>query len=409
MNTRSDRFPLFDSLRAIPALMVISVHIGYFAGVAPEGAAARPYLAQFAVAVPIFVLISGFLLYRPFVAARMRGRPMPSIKAYGWRRFLRIVPAYWVALTGIGLWLGSHYILPAGQPPADIFSGTGIVRYYGYTQIYAANTRAGGIPQAWSLDTEVVFYILLPLYILLALWLARRYRIGWRGELMLLGGIFVLSWVYKVVAVGADDDGLIPNTPEALYSWLPAYADHFALGMMLAVGSVVVATRDRQPRWVEVIDRRPWIPWLVAFLAYMVAVKAIDMKGLPVELMEPWQYYCRHALYGVIAFGFLLPAIFGDPRRGWVRKLLGNRVVLHFGMVSYGIYLWHLALIMQLTRWDYAENGSGLERWALWLPPVVLGAWLLGSLSYYVLERPALSLRRLVPDRRPAPSPEPAP
>ena len=47
-------------------------------------------MGQFAVAVPIFLLISGFLLYRPFAAARLRGQDRPSIPAYGWRRVLRI-------------------------------------------------------------------------------------------------------------------------------------------------------------------------------------------------------------------------------------------------------------------------------------------------------------------------------
>jgi peptidoglycan/LPS O-acetylase OafA/YrhL len=402
MDTRADRFPLFDSLRAIAALMVICSHIGSFGGVAAEGGNVRPYTGQFAVAVPIFLLISGFLLYRPFTAARIRGNRMPSVRAYGWRRVLRIVPAYWVALTVIGLWLGSHYLFYVGEPPADIFSAKGLLAYYGFLQLYLADTRGGGIAQAWTVDTEVAFYLALPVYAVLAYWLTRRYRMGWRGEVVLLCGIAALSLAYKAVVVATDADEPIPVTPLGYFSSLPAYADHFALGMILGVVSVAMAAREHDPRWVEVIDRRPWLPWLAAVVAFLLAVKAIGMEGSPVEEMEPWQYFARHALYGVIAFGLLLPAIFGDVRRGWVRRLLGNRALLHFGMVSYGVYLWHLAWIMQLTRWDWAETGSGLERWLLWLPPVVLGAWLLGSLSYYAIERPALSLKRLVPDPRAA-------
>ena len=77
MDTRADRFPLFDSLRALAALAVVCSHIGSFGGVLHEGDALRPYVGQFAVAVPIFLLISGFLLYRPFAAARLRGQDMP--------------------------------------------------------------------------------------------------------------------------------------------------------------------------------------------------------------------------------------------------------------------------------------------------------------------------------------------
>ena len=408
MDTRADRFPLFDSLRAIAAFIVICSHIGSFGGVLHEGDALRPWVGQFAVAVPIFLLISGFLLYRPFAASRLRGRDHPSFLAYGWRRVLRIVPAYWVAVTGITIWLGSNYLFHGGEQPIDVFSPHGLLAYYGFGQLYSADTRGGGIPQAWTVDTEVVFYTALPLYALLAFWLLRRYRMGWRGELLLLGGIIVLSQLYKLVVVEADDMQTVPVTPLPFLSSLPAYADHFALGMALAVVSVAVAQMRNEPRFVRVIDRRPWLPWLGSAIAFWAVATQIGMEGSPVEQMTTAQYFARHALFGLVALGLLLPAVFGDFRRGWVRRLLGNRALLHFGMVSYGVYLWHLAWIIQLVHWDLGEH-EVIGPWFTWLPIVVGGAWILGSLSYYIVERPALSLKRLVPDRRPAPSPEPAP
>ena len=408
MDTRPDRFPLFDSLRALAALAVVCSHIGSFGGVLHEGDAVRPYVGQFAVAVPIFLVISGFLLYRPFAAARLRGHERPSIGAYGWRRVLRIVPAYWVALTGIALWLGSNYLFHTGEQPIEVFSARGLVAYYGFGQLYSASTRGGGIPQAWTVDTEVLFYLALPLYVLLVFWLLRRYRLGWRGELALLGGIVLLSQVYKLVVVEASDMETVTVTPLPLLSSLPAYADHFALGMGLAVASVAVAQRRHEPRVVGLIDRRPWLPWLVAAVAFWAVSTRIGMEGSPVEDMSTAQYFARHALFGVVALAMLLPAVFGDHRRGWVRRLLGNRALLHFGMVSYGVYLWHLALIIQFVHWDLGSH-EVIHPWVTWLPLVILGGWLLGSLSYYLVERPALSLKRLVPDRRPAPAPEPAP
>ena len=121
------------------------------------------------------------------------------------------------------------------------------------------------------------------------------------------------------------------------------------------------------------------------------------MEGSPVEEMTMAQYFARHALFGLVALGMLLPAVFGDYRRGWVRRLLGNRALLHFGMVSYGVYLWHLAWIIQLVHWDLGSH-EVIGPSFTWLPIVVGGAWILGSLSYYLVERPALA-------QKPAPSP----
>ena len=399
MDTRADRFPLFDSLRAIAALMVVCSHIGSFGGVLHEGDALRPYVGQFAVAVPIFLLISGFLLYRSFAAARIRRQELPSVKAYGWRRVLRIVPAYWVALVLITAWLGSNYVFPIGDPSPTVFSLTGLFAYFGFFQVYDTDWGGGGIPQAWTIDTEVAFYIALPIYAALALWAVRR-RPGAGTEIALIAGVVVLSFLYKILVVEVQDMESVPVGPLPFLSSLPAYADHFALGMGLAVLSVAIQASDREPRFVGVIDRRPWLPWLVAAAAFVMVSKGIGMEGSPTEQMTTGQYLARHVLYGIVALGLLLPAVFGDVRRGLVRRILANRVLLYIGMVSYGLYLWHLAVIIQLVRWDYASVDF-IHPWVAWLIPTLAAGIALASLSYYLVERPALSLKRLVPDRRP--------
>jgi peptidoglycan/LPS O-acetylase OafA/YrhL len=117
----------------------------------------------------------------------------------------------------------------------------------------------------------------------------------------------------------------------------------------------------------------------------------------------------RRALYVVVAVCLLLPAIFGDQARGLVRRLLANRVLLWIGLVSYSVFLYHLAVLQQLVRWDF----EALARIHPYLVVVdlLVPSLALAALSYYLVERPALRLKRLV---GPAPDPgeataEPAP
>ena len=63
------RFPLIDSLRALAALSVLVYHTGY-ASLASFVAWYGPVVGHLDVGVPLFFAISGFLLYRPFFAAR---------------------------------------------------------------------------------------------------------------------------------------------------------------------------------------------------------------------------------------------------------------------------------------------------------------------------------------------------
>ena len=138
MNVRATRFPLMDSMRAIAVLLVVSYHV--LSGIAPagSGAAIRPFSTHLGVGVSIFLVISGFLLYRPFVAARVDGGRWLPARAFAWRRFLRIVPAYWAALTVTGIFIDSAVF----ERP---------LLFYGFAQIYSPGAVFDGIPVAWTL------------------------------------------------------------------------------------------------------------------------------------------------------------------------------------------------------------------------------------------------------------------
>src|SRR5947209_12344933 len=92
------RFPLIDGMRAIAVLCVVLVHCAVFGG-ALSGSLPGRLLAHLNLGVTIFFLISGFLLYRPFIAHRFSGAAAPPVESYAKRRFLRIYPAYWLVLT----------------------------------------------------------------------------------------------------------------------------------------------------------------------------------------------------------------------------------------------------------------------------------------------------------------------
>src|SRR5438067_2583117 len=225
MNTRATRFPLFDSLRAIAALAVLGAHAAVFASLeTSHSSVLRPYAARLDVGVAVFFVVSGFLLYRPFVLARTRGRPRPATGPYAWRRFLRIVPAYWVALTLITLWVGTP----------GVFTATGIPRFYGFAQAYSESTIGGGITPAWSLTIEVAFYVFLPIWAgLMVLLFGRDSRGSVRAETGGLILLFCIAIAWKLVVLGNGDAHHVEITPALIA--LPAYLDQFVLGMGLAV------------------------------------------------------------------------------------------------------------------------------------------------------------------------------
>jgi peptidoglycan/LPS O-acetylase OafA/YrhL len=389
MNARASRFPHFDSLRAIAAMSVVVTHMAFYSGMEQGNTLVGPYVARLDCGVTIFFLISGFLLYRPFVRARLSGDPQMDTKAYAWRRFLRIAPAYWVALTIIVIALN----LPG------VFTASGIPRFYGLAQIYNTDTIVGGISQSWSVAVEITFYAFLPLWA----WLMRRFRARsestiLRQELVGLAVMFGVALVWKLGFMKYGADGGVRSTSEMLI--LPAQLDLFALGMLLAVLSVWYERRERMPSLLRPLDRFPALGWLVALAAFAVVSRGIGLTGRPGDAFSKAQYMERWYLYALIALGLLLPAVFGDQTRGFVRRhVLSNRVLMYIGLVSYSLFLWHQAVFIQMWDWGIQKHHIVHEYfpWVFFGIPVAIA---IASLSYYLVERPALRLKDRI-GRRP--------
>jgi peptidoglycan/LPS O-acetylase OafA/YrhL len=389
MNTRATRFPLFDSLRAIAALAVLGTHAAVFAGLESGHSTVGQYAARLEVGVAVFFVISGFLLYRPFVLARARGDRSPAAGPYAWRRFLRIAPAYWLALTVITLWLGTH----------GVFTASGIPRYYGIAQAYSQSTLGGGITQAWSLTVEVAFYAFLPLWAaLIALLFGKDSRGSVRAEAVAVGVLFIAGVAYKLVVLAGTSASNVEITAPLIA--LPAYFDQFALGMGLAVLSVWLERREALPRLLRPVERFPALPWLVALIAFWTASTQIGLHGRFFEPFSRANYMERHLLYGVVALGLIAPAVIGDQTRGVVRRVLALKPLLWLGLVSYGIFLWNLAILDRLSKLGLGDVAV-LRTFPGWVVAGTVATAAVAAVSYYVVERPALSLKRLFRDPAP--------
>jgi peptidoglycan/LPS O-acetylase OafA/YrhL len=385
---RPPRFPLLDGYRAIAATAVVATHVGYQTGQGIHGALA-PVLSRLDWGVALFFVLSGFLLYRPHVVAELTGRRPPSTPAYLWRRALRLLPAYWLVVAVVLVTLDAN----AGVAR----SGVEWARQVLLLQIYRPDHLVAGLTQVWSLCTEVTFYLALPVFGLLA---ARVLR-GRRGDV--LRGHLVLSAVLVVVAIGwrvAANAGTV-GEPGITPMWLPGYLDWFALGMAAAAVNAYLATlkRGEPSRWRALDDLADagLTCWALAAGLFWIATSPV---GGPRDLspITAWQDIAKHVLYGVTAIVFLLPGFFGDQRVGVVRRMLSTRPMQFLGEISYGIFLWHL-LILRGVFLLLDEPLFAGGAWPIFL--VTLAATVVvATASSRLLERPALRLRRLVPDVR---------
>jgi peptidoglycan/LPS O-acetylase OafA/YrhL len=365
----------FDGLRAIAALTVLSYHVALRSGLTRSGWFA-PALWELKCGVAMFFVISGALLYLPYARALRDGSRLPDWRSYGRRRAVRILPAYWVAVTVVGI----------GPFHVAVF-GLNAWRYYGLSQIYTPETLLGGLSVAWSLCVEISFYLALPLFAWLAAHSVGRRRGGDAARVQL--ALIAIAGVGSLVLRGA-----LSGTPTAPVNGtlalvaLPGLLDWFAIGMGLAVLRASVEARG--PSNVGVLVGRPGRCVLLGLGVFAAA--------LPLQQSDafvPWYGLLAHIAIGV-GCGLLVLSVLTprpDPTGARSRRLVSHPLLVWVGTISYGIYLWHLPVLQLIAPhlMPAAGSASAASVALTWLG-VVLAAVAVGAASWYLIERPVQRL-----------------
>jgi peptidoglycan/LPS O-acetylase OafA/YrhL len=391
--------------------MVLVTHVGFSSGAGVSGTWAG-WLSRLDFGVALFFLLSGFLLFRPYVQAAYGLRPPVKLGSYLRRRYVRLYPAFIITLLGV------YFLLPASrEKPTSLWVQTFFMVQNYFT---AFGQQLDGLVQTWSLVIEVSFYVTLPLLALLILGrgsrlatigtsqaveaqpttrraareqAARQRRSASRRKLttpfrlpphlqqhrplIVLVGLFVgsLTWrlVYMITSEGYGRELL----------WLPAFIDWFVAGMALAW------LRERPvpvPQALRYLASAPGVCACMALAGYWLAT--MRELGGPYDLIgaSTGQGVFKHFSYAVIATMLLVPAVFGDPTANWRRHAV-SPVMRWLGQISFGVFLWH-PLLMELIReaLNYPVFGGGF--WVTLILTTVASV-VVATLSWRFVEEPA--------------------
>lgn len=355
-------------LRGFAALTVVLVHAA--------GRTEFPWLGIHDFGPVALFTLSGFLLYGPWARWALSRGNQPALGPYALRRALRIYPAYLVALFAMAV------MHPASQPVGL----DGWLRALTLTGDFSPDGLRPGLEQAWSLGTELMWYVAVPVIGLGIGTVVRRLppRRGlWTGIGMLALSVPVTIG-YRLFT---HDRGLDQHFTWVY--WLPAYLVCFATGAMLAQlleaeqAGIVDLSRVRRA------VTRPLAVLVVS--AALVAVGAVfggPMEYVPASFGER---STRFASCAVLSIVLLAAAAMAGPETA-VGRALSMRWLVATGRWSYSIYLWHLPVIVLIV--DDFTYRSGPDGVLIWLTVVFASSIALGAASYVWVEKPAMSLAR---------------
>jgi peptidoglycan/LPS O-acetylase OafA/YrhL len=338
--------PEIEGLRFVAILAVVLLHVHThvfrYSGIAMAGWI-DVLFGQGGRGVPLFFVLSGFLLSLPFAGARFGQRPPVSLKRYYARRLTRLEPPYffnmlllYVLLLAFGY--GTKH---------DLWPHLLASLFYSHVPIYGAWSKIN--PVSWSLEIEVQFYLLVPL--LTAVFALRS---------MLQRRIVLLA-----VAVGFAALHTFVFADPRLTLSLPGNLAYFAMGFFLT--DLYLCSWQPRPRPHWAWDVVSLVGWPALFL----------LTGQAIEFALP----------------FLTFALCVATFRGQLfRRLLTVDWITIIGGMCYTIYLFHYQVIAAaffVTRRLVPDTGPGgyLAVQLVLLLPCVLVA---SALWFVLIERPCM-------------------
>ena len=349
----------FDGLRGLAILAVLLHHFWPTTG-ALAGWSTLPHLGW--AGVDLFFVISGCLITGILLDSRgQRG----ALRNFYARRVIRIFPLYYLFVAA------AFIVIPRLQGSSEFHDQSGSPWWY---VLYLGNVReslTGHEPSyvlavTWSLCIEEQFYLVFPL--LVAMLSPARLR-------TLLWTLVVAAPLVRCLTALAW-----PDNERIQYLATPSRVDVLALGCLIALG----------------VRGHGWLPSRSTTRVLLPAALVACAAAFAAGGLDRTTFFGRTLGYSLIALAASALVLWTAQRRhahaaGWLRF----RPLCTLGTLCYGIYLLQrpaqvvVGKLLAKLAPTVEINGTA---WGLLIFP--LAAVAAATVSWFLLERPMLGLRR---------------
>lgn len=336
-----------DGLRALAVVPILLFHAGML------------QMSGGFIGVDIFFVISGFLI-TSIILPKIENSDFSILDFYK-RRIIRIFPALFSMLAIVFVW-GCLFLLPGelkslSQSAAAAASFVSNLFFWKTSGYFDSASEAKPLLHTWSLAVEEQFYLFYPFLLMLLV------RISGNKIKASLWAMTLASFFISLLA-----SYYVPNS--AFYL-LPSRAWELGMGAIVAVRAIPRISSSSGRNILSVVG-------LSLILIALFVIRADDLFPAPWALLP-----CLGASL-LIAYG---QATVTD-------HILSTSPLRWVGAISYSLYLWHWPIIT-FYRINYGFTLSLPATAGLVLVSIVFA-----SISYYVIEQPALRRFKLAKSGR---------
>ena len=347
LNSKLTYRPEIDGLRAIAVTAVIFYHAGL------------KVFSNGYVGVDIFFVISGYLI-TALILSDLQKKKFNLINFYT-KRILRIIPALFIVIL-ICMIFSWKYLLPNEMKSfsqmvfASILFISNIFLYKTDADYFGIDTKNNPFIHFWSLSVEEQYYIFFP-FILIIIWKFLK------NKLTLIISLFL------IISLLISETEIF-NDKLAKFYLLPARIWEFL------VGSIVFLILKKFNK----INKYNYINEILSTLGLLIILYSIfylDKKIVP--------FITAHQ-YSIIGTSLII--IFAS-RNTICSKLIGNKIFILIGLISYSLYLWHQPLLV----FNNIMNGHTINQKTFAV--YILFLFILSYLTWKYIEQPFRNLKKV--------------
>lgn len=331
------------------------------------------------IGVQIFFVLSGFLITRILLHEKHQSLGF-YLKRFYWRRSLRIFPLYFTYLILISI-----AFLFVQAPEATTSKLPYLFTYtFNFTRLSPEWTHSPLFTHFWSLSVEEQFYLVWPLMVFLLpdRWLKRAMI------LIILSGPVVRYLLGKwLLGTELSDEA----AGEAIYWFTFSHFDAFAMGGAITLFNI--PQKITYPgRLLGIAVALTGIVGLANWLLLTSQGQNYSFHtfgygvGITSNYQHVWSYTLLNLCFTAIIIGFITE---NRLSRSYPIRLFQHPVLVSIGKVSYGMYVFHWAIMAAFVKLTAPYLGKGWLAFILYFCVV----WAVSWLSFYQYENRFLQLK----------------
>ncbi|ACB96418.1 acyltransferase family protein [Beijerinckia indica] len=355
------RFPLIDVLRAFAALSVVVYHvIAHFNWTEFPISGPLVWFRTGWMGVDLFFVISGFVISLSAFGTLDKTQEKKEFYAHFIRhRAARIIPLHYLTCLIFIIYIQPFMFFDSSAWSQFVTHSLFIYNFF--------STHQGGINGVnWSVAVEMQFYLLMMIS-------AAKLRSCKPIEIALAG--LAIAWLWRATMFPLTDiSGPLGVYPRFLLTTqLPGMLDEFACGILLT--RFVRSDMGR-----HFISKNPYRLWITSFASLVTMTCFLAIYWQNAAFWNSfWMVTFSRTLLGIAWASIILIVCCINYKS----IITITKPLQYLGTVSYGIYLWHLSVILSLKTLPWLTASRAL--------PVIIAVTItLSIISWHFFEEPIM-------------------